>query len=219
MNKKQPPLTKEDMERLQSYLRYPNLDALLLNPKWTSNLSFSDLSKEDMIKVYFYYDRKENPPQKGAILRMAEYDPEKHGESVEYLLNEVPSYLADECNIDELLNNGHDINVGLIAGKVAGVIAHYANCGERFIPVISVDPKYRGRGIMKAMIDSVSSGEPLVLKVLNSNHDAITAFERCGFRQGVCEGSYYEMRRENVEKGERGTFSWATGNTMPPNRF
>ncbi len=89
-------------------------------------------------------------------------------------------------------------------GKVAGYIGSYRVLGEVYINNIAVLKDYRNKGIGKALIKSLADYckengcEFCTLEVRKSNINAISLYEKCGFKLVGERKNFYDSPKEDA---------------------
>ncbi len=89
-------------------------------------------------------------------------------------------------------------------GKVTGYIGSYRVLGEVYINNIAVLKDYRNKGMGKALIKALSdyckenSCEFCTLEVRKSNINAISLYEKCGFKLVGERKNFYDNPKENA---------------------
>ena len=104
----------------------------------------------------------------------------------------------------ELDNNFARFYVAFSDGKIAGYIGSHNILGEVYITNVAVFPEYRrsgvGKALVKFLIDSVKAenAEFVTLEVRKSNLNAISLYEKCGFKKVGERRNFYEKPIEEA---------------------
>lgn len=103
----------------------------------------------------------------------------------------------------ELDNNFARFYVAFSDGKMAGYIGSHNVLGEVYITNVAVFPEFRRNGVGKALVDFLvtemkkENAEFVTLEVRESNFNAISLYEKCGFKQVGERKDFYEKPRED----------------------
>lgn len=108
---------------------------------------------------------------------------------------------------DQAIANALEANpachfVSMIHGEVTGFISGRRAAGEGEILNLAVKPEFRGRGLGQALVNVVLESFhrdgviQVFLEVRESNHAAISFYERLGFREVGRRGNYYHDPEE-----------------------
>ena len=115
------------------------------------------------------------------------------------------SWEKEVCMDDFKKNTENEkILVGLVDGAIAGFISVWEP--DLFVHNLFVLRQYRRTGLGAALIAEANRkyGRPLSLKCMKDNKNALTFYEKNGWRiwkSGMCEeGEYYFMTQNVVEK-------------------
>ena len=103
----------------------------------------------------------------------------------------------------ELDNNFARFFVAFSGEKIAGYIGSHNVLGEVYITNVAVFPEFRRNGVGKALIEflvdemKTENAEFVTLEVRESNLNAISLYEKCGFEKVGKRKDFYEKPREN----------------------
>ena len=103
----------------------------------------------------------------------------------------------------ELDNNFARFHVAFSGDKIAGYIGSHNVLGEVYITNVAVFPEFRRNGVGKALVEflvdemKTENAEFVTLEVRESNLNAISLYEKCGFEKVGKRKDFYEKPREN----------------------
>lgn len=127
-----------------------------------------------------------------------------HLSKIAELEKECFSQPWNENMLLESYENGTHFFVALRNGVVAGYIGVSCILDEGYITNVAVFPKYRRKGVATALLNrvfSLGSDEALsfvTLEVRASNQNAISLYERLGFKLEGRRKNFYESPREDA---------------------
>ena len=104
---------------------------------------------------------------------------------------------------EELTNEFARFFVALCDGEVAGYIGAHNILGEVYITNVAVFPEFRRNGVGKSLVGflvdemKTEKAEFVTLEVRESNSDAISLYEKCGFEKVGKRKDFYEKPRED----------------------
>lgn len=110
---------------------------------------------------------------------------------------------ADGLNA-ESDNNFARFYVAFIGDKIAGYIGSHNVLGEVYITNVAVFPELRRKGVGKALVEFLVSemksenADFVTLEVRESNQNAISLYEKCGFEKVGKRKDFYEKPREDA---------------------
>lgn len=103
----------------------------------------------------------------------------------------------------ELDNNFARFYVAFLGEKIAGYIGSHNVLGEVYITNVAVFPEFRRKGVGKALVEFLfnemksENAEFVTLEVRESNMNAISLYEKCGFEKVGKRKDFYENPRED----------------------
>ena len=103
----------------------------------------------------------------------------------------------------ELDNKFARFYVAFLDGQIAGYIGSHNVLGEVYITNVAVFPEFRRNGVGKALVELLVSemkaenAEFVTLEVRESNLNAISLYEKCGFEKVGKRKAFYEKPRED----------------------
>lgn len=103
----------------------------------------------------------------------------------------------------ELDNKFARFFVALSGDVIAGYIGSHNVLGEVYITNVAVFPEFRRKGVGKALVEHLlnkmkeENAEFVTLEVRESNFNAITLYEKCGFEKVGKRKDFYEKPRED----------------------
>ena len=104
----------------------------------------------------------------------------------------------------ELENNGSHFLVAVSDGNLCGYIGVQEILGEAYITNVAVFGNCRKNGVGKALVDAACKGaaerncEFITLEVRESNHGAISLYEKAGFEKVGVRKNFYSHPTENA---------------------
>lgn len=104
----------------------------------------------------------------------------------------------------ELDNKFARFYVAFLDGQIAGYIGSHNVLGEVYITNVAVFPEFRRNGVGKALVELLVSemkaenAEFVTLEVRESNLNAISLYEKCGFEKVGKRKDFYEKPREDA---------------------
>ena len=104
----------------------------------------------------------------------------------------------------ELDNKFARFYVAFLDGQIAGYIGSHNVLGEVYITNVAVFPEFRRNGVSKALVELLVSemkaenAEFVTLEVRESNLNAISLYEKCGFEKVGKRKDFYEKPREDA---------------------
>ena len=102
---------------------------------------------------------------------------------------------ADTC-VKELLDEGYSIRQCKEKGKeLRGLAAWLDERDWKYLGVIYVAPRFRGNGIMGALIEDGRENKPIRTMVHRGNFPAVKAFRKYGFEVEQRDSSYIHFSR------------------------
>ena len=130
---------------------------------------------------------------------------EAHIEEIAKLEKECfSSPWSEEGLKSELDNNFARFYVAFLGGKIAGYIGSHNVLGEVYITNVAVFPQFRRNGIGKALVEFLfnemksENAEFVTLEVRESNMNAISLYEKCGFEKVGERRNFYEKPIEDA---------------------
>lgn len=103
----------------------------------------------------------------------------------------------------ELDNKFARFYVAFLDGQIAGYIGSHNVLGEVYITNVAVFPEFRRNGVGKALVEFLvdkmksENAEFVTLEVRESNLNAISLYEKCGFEKVGKRKAFYEKPRED----------------------
>lgn len=103
----------------------------------------------------------------------------------------------------ELENNFARFFVAFSGDRVAGYIGSHNVLGEVYITNVAVFPEFRRNGVGKSLVEflvdtmKTENAEFVTLEVRESNLNAISLYEKCGFEKVGKRKDFYEKPRED----------------------
>lgn len=103
----------------------------------------------------------------------------------------------------ELDNNFARFYVAFLNGKIAGYIGSHNVLGEVYITNVAVFSEFRRNGVGKALVEylveemKAEKSDFVTLEVRESNVNAISLYEKCGFEKVGKRKDFYEKPRED----------------------
>ena len=138
-----------------------------------------------------FHRNKHDPAEVKALLAMAAGRP-----TIEKL-----AYLMDEF----YASNGRTIFISLKNGEITGIIGiDYTNRPRGFITHIAVHPNKRKKGIAKLLINHATTVLELSEIEAETDQDAVSFYEACGFETKEIESPYAGIRRFRCLKSTLG---------------
>ena len=104
----------------------------------------------------------------------------------------------------ELDNNFARFFVAFSGGKIAGYIGSHNILGEVYITNVAVFPEFRRKGVGNELVVFLvnqmksENAEFITLEVRESNLNAISLYEKCGFQRVGQRKDFYEKPKENA---------------------
>ena len=104
----------------------------------------------------------------------------------------------------ELDNNFARFFVAFSGGKIAGYIGSHNILGEVYITNVAVFPEFRRKGVGNELVEFLvnqmksENAEFITLEVRESNLNAISLYEKCGFQRVGQRKDFYEKPKENA---------------------
>lgn len=104
----------------------------------------------------------------------------------------------------ELDNNFARFFVAFCEGKIAGYIGSHNILGEVYITNVAVFPEFRRNGVGNRLVEffvnqmKSENAEFITLEVRESNSNAISLYEKCGFQKVGQRKDFYEKPKENA---------------------
>ena len=104
----------------------------------------------------------------------------------------------------ELDNNFARFFVAFCKGKIAGYIGSHNILGEVYITNVAVFPEFRRNGVGNRLVEffvnqmKSENAEFITLEVRESNSNAISLYEKCGFQKVGQRKDFYEKPKENA---------------------
>ena len=111
---------------------------------------------------------------------------------------------SEESLKDELTNNTARFYVLRDNEKLLGYIGSNNICGEVYITNVAVSSDYRGKGYGKRLVNHLLKQSELenalfvTLEVRESNKNAISLYERCGFKKIGERKNFYSKPTEDA---------------------
>ena len=104
----------------------------------------------------------------------------------------------------ELDNNFARFFVAFLDGEMAGYIGSHNVLGEVYITNVAVFSEFRRNGVGKALVEFLvdkmksENADFVTLEVRESNMNAISLYEKCGFQKVGKRKDFYEKPREDA---------------------
>ena len=111
---------------------------------------------------------------------------------------------SEEGLKSELDNNFARFFVAFSGDKIAGYIGSHNVLGEVYITNVAVFPDFRRKGVGKELVEflinqmKTEKAEFITLEVRESNLNAISLYEKCGFQNVGERKDFYEKPREDA---------------------
>jgi len=148
---------------------------------------FQTLSEPQQIALYNYFNTQEQESERAVPyidLEDCEDDFSIHVEGA-------------DTSVRELLDTGYSIRQCKDRGEPLRGLAAWMDEGDwKYLGIVYVEPKFRGRGIMGGLIEDGYDGKPISTKVHSANTPALRAFEKYGFVSQEKEGDFFLLTRQ-----------------------